>query len=165
MEAYAAQIERMDKGIGRILDALREGGALDDTLFIFMSDNGASSEALPLVKLEQFVLRTDICPPRTRDGRPMRVGNSPDIVKRHYARTIPKDEWEAFWKLTPKVVLADEAKPSQPPVPSPDNPDKPTADIKSSDCVIENTSVQIASTVKKTEMHFMPMNTGANALP
>lgn len=93
------------------------------------------------------------------------MGNSPDIVKRHYARTIPKDEWEAFWKLTPKVVLADEAKPSQPPVPSPDNPDKPTADIKSSDCVIENTSVQIASTVKKTEMHFMPMNTGANALP
>ncbi len=61
------------------------------------------------------------------------MGNSPDIVKRHYARTIPKDEWEAFWKLTPKVVLADEAKPNQPPVPSPDNPDKPTADIETSD--------------------------------
>ena len=80
MQAYAAQIERMDKGIGRIVDALREGGVLDDTLFVFMSDNGASSEDLPLVKLEQFVTRTDICPPMARDGRPMRVGNTPDIV-------------------------------------------------------------------------------------
>ena len=62
------------------------------------------------------------------------MGNSPDIVKRHYARTIPKDECEAFWNLTPIVVLADTAaEPSQPPVPSPDNPDKPTDDIKTSD--------------------------------
>lgn len=46
------------------------------------------------------------------------MGNSAGIVKRHYARTIPKEEWEAFWKLTPKVVLATEAdtlqKPSSP---------------------------------------------------
>ena len=34
------------------------------------------------------------------------MGNSADMVKRHYARTIEKDEWEKFWQLTPAVVLA-----------------------------------------------------------
>ena len=93
------------------------------------------------------------------------MGNSPDIVKKHYARTVPKDECEAFWNLTPKAVLADNPTPSQHPVPSPDNPDKPTSVIKTSDCVIKNASVQIASPVKKSEVHFVPMNTSENALP
>ena len=42
MEVYAAQIERMDHGVGRIVKALREQHALDDTLFFFLSDNGAA---------------------------------------------------------------------------------------------------------------------------
>ena len=36
------------------------------------------------------------------------MGNSVGIVLRHYARTITKDECDAFWKLTPAVVMADE---------------------------------------------------------
>lgn len=76
MQVYAAQVERMDKGIGRILEALKETDALDDTLFIFLSDNGASAEA----DLERLAHRTDICPPATRDGRTVRVGNSPEIL-------------------------------------------------------------------------------------
>ena len=60
MEVYAAQIDRMDKGVGRILAALEEAGELDDTLVIFLSDNGASDEALPLVELERFKERADI---------------------------------------------------------------------------------------------------------
>jgi integrase len=36
------------------------------------------------------------------------MGNSPGIVKRHYASTIPADECQTFWDLTPAVVLADE---------------------------------------------------------
>ena len=36
------------------------------------------------------------------------MGNSVGIVLRHYARTITKDECDAFWKLTPSVVMADE---------------------------------------------------------
>jgi arylsulfatase len=47
---------------------------------IFLSDNGASDEALPLVKLEQFKQRSDILRVRTRDGREVRVGNEPSIV-------------------------------------------------------------------------------------
>ena len=40
------------------------------------------------------------------------MGNSIDIVKRHYARTIPKDECDAFWNLTPANVLANEPAPT-----------------------------------------------------
>jgi len=36
------------------------------------------------------------------------MGNSVAIVLRHYARTITKDECDAFWQLTPAVVMADE---------------------------------------------------------
>ncbi len=42
MAVYAAMVYRMDKGIGRILEKLEEWGELDDTLVIFLSDNGAS---------------------------------------------------------------------------------------------------------------------------
>ena len=46
MEVYAAQVEVMDRGIGRIVEALRETDALDDTLLIFLSDNGGCAEEL-----------------------------------------------------------------------------------------------------------------------
>jgi integrase len=38
------------------------------------------------------------------------MGNSSDIVKRHYARTVPADECLAFWSLTPEEVLRGEFK-------------------------------------------------------
>jgi arylsulfatase len=41
MEAYAAMVERMDTEIGRMIDHLEAIGELDDTLILFMSDNGA----------------------------------------------------------------------------------------------------------------------------
>lgn len=41
MEAYAAMVERMDAEIGRMIDHLETIGELDDTLILFMSDNGA----------------------------------------------------------------------------------------------------------------------------
>lgn len=44
MAVHAAMIDRMDQGIGRILQALRETGQLDNTLILFLSDNGASPE-------------------------------------------------------------------------------------------------------------------------
>jgi arylsulfatase len=39
-------IDRMDREIGRVLDQLREMGVLDDTLILFLSDNGASAEIM-----------------------------------------------------------------------------------------------------------------------
>lgn len=44
MEVYAAQVDRMDQGVGRILDALRRKGQLDNTLVMFFADNGGCAE-------------------------------------------------------------------------------------------------------------------------
>jgi arylsulfatase len=45
MAVHAAMIDRMDQGIGRIIGALRQIGQLDNTLIVFLSDNGASAGA------------------------------------------------------------------------------------------------------------------------
>lgn len=44
MATYAAMIEIMDDGIGRLVEALRHKGILDNTVFFFLSDNGATQE-------------------------------------------------------------------------------------------------------------------------
>lgn len=80
MEAYAAQIDRMDQGVGRILAQLDALGRRANTLVLFLSDNGASDEGLPLVELERFKARRDILHVTTRDGREVRIGNEPGIV-------------------------------------------------------------------------------------
>jgi len=46
MEVYAAMVDRMDQGIGRVLAALAESGQAENTLVIFISDNG-SCASLP----------------------------------------------------------------------------------------------------------------------
>lgn len=46
MATYAAMIDRMDQGIGRILDRVKAMGAEDNTLVIFLSDNGGCAEFL-----------------------------------------------------------------------------------------------------------------------
>lgn len=48
MEVYAAMIDRMDQNIGRILEKLQETGKDKNTLILFVSDNGASSENVNL---------------------------------------------------------------------------------------------------------------------
>jgi len=40
MEVYAAMVDRMDQGIGRLLDALDETGVAENTVVFFLSDNG-----------------------------------------------------------------------------------------------------------------------------
>ena len=47
MAVYAAQIDRMDQGIGRIIAKLREVGAEDNTLVMFCTDNGGCAEGQP----------------------------------------------------------------------------------------------------------------------
>ncbi len=44
MAVHAAMVDRMDQGIGRVIKALEQTGALNNTLIIFLSDNGASPE-------------------------------------------------------------------------------------------------------------------------
>lgn len=45
MSVHAAMIDCMDQGIGRIIAALKQTGQLDNTLIVFLSDNGASAES------------------------------------------------------------------------------------------------------------------------
>ncbi|MEO3926726.1 arylsulfatase [Micromonosporaceae bacterium B7E4] len=79
MQVYAAQVERMDRGIGRILDQLARSGVVDDTVVVFLSDNGGCAEELPLGDPEEFRSRRATIPAATRDGARLRVGNEPGI--------------------------------------------------------------------------------------
>ena len=74
MAVYAAQIERMDRGIGTMIAALRETGELENTLILFLSDNGGCAEQLGATNKALHV------PLRAPDGGPMRLGNSPEIL-------------------------------------------------------------------------------------
>jgi len=53
MAIYAAQIDIMDQGIGKIVSKLKEEGQLDNTLIFFLSDNGACAEFISSGKSKQ----------------------------------------------------------------------------------------------------------------
>ncbi len=87
MEVYAAMVDRMDQGIGRIVDELRRQKVLDDTIVIYLQDNGgcaegygrrSNAERIRGVKHEPLGpndFQKKIWPPmQTRDGRPVRTG-------------------------------------------------------------------------------------------
>jgi arylsulfatase A-like enzyme len=74
MEVYSAQIDRMDRNIGIMLDSLQRSGREQDTLIMLLADNGGCAEELAVGK------RNPSGPEKTRDGRPLRFGNSPSIM-------------------------------------------------------------------------------------
>lgn len=75
MEVYAAQIEVMDQGIGRILDCIERMGELDNTLVLFLSDNGGCNEEIKAHPTPG----ADIIPQAwARDRTPILVGNHQD---------------------------------------------------------------------------------------
>ncbi|MCE5279743.1 MAG: arylsulfatase [Planctomycetaceae bacterium] len=47
MAIYAATVARMDASIGRLVGSLEKRGVLDNTLILFMSDNGGNAESGP----------------------------------------------------------------------------------------------------------------------
>ncbi|MSU48948.1 MAG: arylsulfatase [Opitutus sp.] len=47
MAVYAACVHHMDLSVGRLVDGLRQRGELDNTLILFMSDNGGNAESGP----------------------------------------------------------------------------------------------------------------------
>jgi arylsulfatase len=46
MEIHAAMVDRIDQEVGRVIDQLKSMNQLDDTLILFLSDNGASAEQI-----------------------------------------------------------------------------------------------------------------------
>ena len=73
MAAYAAMVDRMDQSIGRLLAALQRLGCLEDTLILFLSDNGGCAEFMAEDGWAQFF------PDVTHDGRQITMGNVPNL--------------------------------------------------------------------------------------
>lgn len=63
-QAHAAMIDRMDQGLGDVFAALKSAGKWENTLIVFLSDNGASPERYPDSGYDR--------PSLARDGRPIR---------------------------------------------------------------------------------------------
>ena len=89
MEVYAAMIDNMDQGIGRIVKELKANGQLDNTLILFVQDNGGCAEGLgrkprgewtarpdkaPFKPMGKDELQFDMIPKQTRDGFPTIMG-------------------------------------------------------------------------------------------
>lgn len=92
MEVYAAMIDRMDQGIGRLIAELKRIGQLENTLIFFMQDNGGCAEDMgrtgskehpniarpekPVLEplRPEAILPVGVVPPQTRDGFPVRMG-------------------------------------------------------------------------------------------
>jgi arylsulfatase len=89
MEVYAAMIDSMDQGIGRIVAELETGGLLENTLVFFLQDNGGCAEGLGRTQRGQYTTRPDqppfapmaadeiqrdMIPKQTRDGYPFVMG-------------------------------------------------------------------------------------------
>jgi arylsulfatase len=84
MEVYAAQVDRVDQGVGRILDALEKTGRFDNTLIFVSSDNGGCAVEYTPNRTGNFLNEA------TRDGRPLKVGNVPGIMPG------PEDTWQSY---------------------------------------------------------------------
>ena len=89
MEVYAAMIDNMDQGVGRIVGALKQNGQFDNTLILFFQDNGGCAEGLgrtprnewtkrpdkaPFPPMATNELQFDMIPKQTRDGFPTITG-------------------------------------------------------------------------------------------
>jgi arylsulfatase A-like enzyme len=86
MEVYAAMVDCLNQGIGRVVSELKNEGQLDNTLVFFLQDNGACAENMgrlapkepyptDLKPMRPDELQPKIWPPmQTRDGKPVRTG-------------------------------------------------------------------------------------------
>ncbi len=87
MEVYAAMVDCMDQGIGRLIDTLKKNGQFENTLILYLQDNGGCAEAMgrnkpfqaradkaTLPELPATFLQPDMIPKQTRDGYPVRQG-------------------------------------------------------------------------------------------
>lgn len=79
MAVYAGMVDNMDHNIGRIVNHLKATGELDNTLIIFVSDNGADAEWGPY----GFDLTQKILAPKKRKGQGIGAG-TPGLPSKLY---------------------------------------------------------------------------------
>ena len=73
MATYAAMVDRMDQSVGRLLAALKRLECYDNTLILFLSDNGGCAEFMAEDGWAQYY------PDTTLDGRRITMGNVPNL--------------------------------------------------------------------------------------
>ncbi len=93
MAVYAAQIDRLDQNVGKIIDKVEQLGIADNTLFLFMSDNGGNFEEIDTgahTPSHGNFTPDSATPQITRSGRPVRWGNVPTVlpVRRGYVSKL-----------------------------------------------------------------------------
>ncbi len=93
MEVYAAQIEILDANIGRIIGELEQRGVLDDTLVLFMSDNGGCAEEINTPGWYNYIFNGPerVGRDHTLDGKPVKIGNLDPTVM-----PGPYDTYESY---------------------------------------------------------------------
>lgn len=74
MQVYAAQVSKVDEGIGRIVEVLKETGRFENTLILYLHDNGACHVEYATTR------RAASMREKTRDGVPVVPGNRPDVM-------------------------------------------------------------------------------------
>jgi len=80
MELYAAMIEYMDDQIGRLINHLKEIGEYDNTLIVFISDNGAAGEDMGEL-IEKLAPEAKAWFEKTFDNRPENWGHPGSAVE------------------------------------------------------------------------------------
>ncbi len=76
MEVYAAMVEILDRNIGKVVDKLAEIGRLDNTLILFLADNGGCAERIAPVSAP----RPNWYNATTRAGKPVQRGDDPAVM-------------------------------------------------------------------------------------
>jgi arylsulfatase A-like enzyme len=79
MQVFAAMITEMDAAIGRIVAALKATGKSENTLLVFVSDNGGSNEGHLNNTIERMKKpwTSSMIPEKTPDGKPVHAGDWP----------------------------------------------------------------------------------------
>lgn len=83
MTVYAAQIDRLDQNVGQIIAKVEELGIADNTLFLFMSDNGGNFEEIDTGAHSPShgnFTPDSATPQTTRNGSTVRWGNLPTVL-------------------------------------------------------------------------------------
>jgi arylsulfatase len=100
MATHAAMVERLDIGVGEIIKTLEQTNTLQNTLILFLADNGASPEIPGVPGYDR--------PSQTRDGRELQYDKvvTPAIIGSEIAYTGIGSNWAnalntpfRFWKM------------------------------------------------------------------
>ena len=78
MEVYAAQVELLDAAVGQLVAALKETGEFDNTLIMFLSDNGGCAEEIAPAWADKGATPGHT-PKRSRSGERVFRGNTPTV--------------------------------------------------------------------------------------